>query len=321
MKKTALIAFAALALLSTMVERGETFGSGDKGTSGAQFLKIAPSARPAGMGEAFAAVDDDINAMYYNPAGLGPLKRVEAAGSHSSLFQDMAYDYAALAVPLLSWKKDQRPKNLYGTLGISVANLSVSNIERRGTTETDQPVDKFGSSDFAYALTYGLAVPDTGLSLGVTAKYIDQQIDTAKSTAFGMDVGGLYRVGRAGFALGVRNAGTRSKFVSSADPIPLTIFTGVGYKLADDWIGSVELDQPRDNSLALALGTEYRHDFGDKLVGALRMGYNTRNKDAGGFSGVAFGLGLGYGNFNFDFALVPFGDLGNTYKYSLGVKF
>lgn len=321
MRKTALVGLAALVLASAFAERGECFGSGDKGTSGAAFLKIAPSARPAGMGEAFAGVADDINAMYYNPAGLGTLKRVEVTGSHSALFQDMSYDYAALSVPLLAWQKDQRPKNLYGTLGFSVANLSVSNIERRSVNETDAPSDTFGSSDFAYSLTYGLAVPDTGLSLGVTAKYIDQQIDTVKATAFGMDVGALYRTGRAGFAAGVRNAGTQSKFVAQADSIPLTLFTGVGYKLSDDWIGSVELDQPRDNSVILGLGTEYRHDFGDKIVGAARFGYNSRNTDAGGFSGLSFGLGLGYSNFAFDFALVPFGDLGNTYKYSLGVKF
>jgi hypothetical protein len=57
------------------------------------------------------------------------------------------------------------------------------------------------------------------------------------------------------------------------------------------------------------------------MLGALRLGYNSRNHDVGGFSGLAFGLGLTYGNFNFDFALVPFGDLGNTYKYTVGARF
>jgi hypothetical protein len=312
---------AALFVIPALAGTAGAFGSGDKGTSGGQFLKIAPSARPAGMGEAFAGVDDDINAIYYNPAGLGTLKKVEVTGSHASMFEDLAYDYAAVSVPLLAWQKDQRPKNLYGTLAFSVANLSVSKIERRSTTETDSPSDTFGSSDFAYSLSYGISVPDTGLSLGATAKYIDQQIDSAKATAFGMDAGALYRTGRAGFAVGLRNAGSESKFNNESDPLPLTIFTGVGYKFNDNWIGSMELDQPRDNSLTAAFGTEYRHDFGSRLVGAARLGYNSRNTDAGGFSGLAFGLGLTYNAFTFDFALVPFGDLGNTYKYSIGARF
>jgi hypothetical protein len=312
---------AAFVLLSATAERGESFGLGDKGTSGAQFLKISPAARPAAMGEAFAGIADDINSIYYNPAGLGTLKKVELTGSHSSLFQDISYENAALAVPLLSWTKDQRPKNVYGTLGISISNLTVSNIERRGTTETDTPIETFGSSDFAYAMSYGVTVPNTGLSLGVNAKYIDQQLDTAKSTAFGMDLGSLYRAGRAGFAFGVRNVGTKTKFVSQADPLPMTIYTGAAYKFTPNWMGSVEVDLPRDNSAVLAFGTEYRHDFGDKITGAARLGYNTNNTDGGGLSGLAFGFGLGYGNFDFDFALVPFGDLGSEYKYSMHVKF
>ena len=35
------------------------------------FLRIAPGARAAGMGEAFVAIADDATAVHYNPAGLG----------------------------------------------------------------------------------------------------------------------------------------------------------------------------------------------------------------------------------------------------------
>lgn len=35
------------------------------------FLRIAPGARPAGMGEAFVAIADDATATHWNPAGLG----------------------------------------------------------------------------------------------------------------------------------------------------------------------------------------------------------------------------------------------------------
>lgn len=36
-----------------------------------------PGARPAGLGGSFVAIADDINSLYYNPAGLGRLKRTE----------------------------------------------------------------------------------------------------------------------------------------------------------------------------------------------------------------------------------------------------
>lgn len=295
--------------------------SGDKGTSGAQFLKISPAARPAAMGEAFAPVADDVTAAYYNPAGLGGLKKSQVAGSHSALFQQINYEYAAISVPLLSWTDDKRPKNAYGVLGVSISNLSVTGIERRGTTETDDASDTFGSSDFAYGLHYGYSVPDTGLLVGGSMKYIDQKLDATRGTAFGLDLGSLYRVGRTGYAFGLRNVGKSVKFGSESDPLPTVIYTGAAYRFTESWLGSLEVDLPRDNKASFAFGTEYRRQFMDKLSGAGRFGYNSRNTDAGGFSGVSFGLGLGYGSFDFDFALVPFGDLGSAYKYSLLVKF
>lgn len=320
MRKLAL-ASCALVLAALAAREASAFGSGDKGTSGAQFLKITPGARPSAMGDAFAGVADDVHAIYYNPAGLGTLRRVEVAGMHDSFVQGVNYEFAAMAVPLLSWVDTKEEKNKYGVLGVAVYDLQVGGIERRSTTETDQAVDTFGSSDFAYALSYGYRVPDIGLSLGATAKFVNQTLDTAKANAFAADVGALYRFDRVGLGAGIRNVGSRVKFGTASDPLPTTAFGGLGYKFSDRWIGSVEVDVPRDNSASVGFGTEYRHPFADKLTGAVRAGYSSRNTDAGGFSGATFGLGLGYGNFDFDFAFVPFGELGNAVKYSLVVKF
>src|SRR3989338_9629171 len=98
-----LIALTATAIVGGGLS-GETVladGQGDRGTSGAQFLKIAPGARPSGMGEAFAGVADDLHAIYYNPAGLASLQRVEVTGMHNSHFQGINYEFAAMSLPLL----------------------------------------------------------------------------------------------------------------------------------------------------------------------------------------------------------------------------
>jgi hypothetical protein len=320
MRKTALIV-AAVSLVSLAGRTAAGFGVSDKGTSGAQFLKIAPSARPAGMGEAFAGVADDVNALYYNPAGIGTLKRVEVAGSHTALFQGINYEHAAVVVPLLSWVDTKQSRNAYGVMGLAIYNLSVSDIERRGTTETDAATETFGSSDFAYALSYGYQVPDSGLSLGVTGKGVDTKLDSAHGSAFAADAGLLYRSGRAGLGLGVRNLGTKQKIGTASDPLPMVVFTGVGYKFSDRFLASAEVDAPRDDKIGVGFGAEYRKEFVDRLGAAVRAGYNSKNTDAGGMAGLSFGIGLRYSNFDFDFALVPFGDLGNAYKYSLQVKF
>ncbi len=45
--------------------------SADISNAGLLFLRIAPGARPAGMGESFVAIADDATATHWNPAGLG----------------------------------------------------------------------------------------------------------------------------------------------------------------------------------------------------------------------------------------------------------
>ena len=40
------------------------------GTTGAAFLKIEGGSRPVGMGGAFAGLANDVNTIFWNPAGL-----------------------------------------------------------------------------------------------------------------------------------------------------------------------------------------------------------------------------------------------------------
>src|SRR5882724_12008746 len=144
--------------------------SSNAGTSGAAFLKIGPGARPAGMGEAFTGVADDIHSVYYNPSGLGLLHSPEITGMHMQYFQNIAYEFAAFAVPTAN-----------GTWAVSIANLHTDDIDRR-TDDTDAPIGQFGASDSAYMLSYGKAI-NSRLSLGASAKYIRQTIDSINANA------------------------------------------------------------------------------------------------------------------------------------------
>src|ERR1039458_1672672 len=95
--------------------------SSNVGTSGAEFLKIGPGARAVGMGEAFTGVADDVDAIYWNPAGLGTLKHAEITGMHMQYFQSIQYEFAAFAYPTTD----------RGSWGFAVTNLHTDNIDRR----------------------------------------------------------------------------------------------------------------------------------------------------------------------------------------------
>ena len=214
-----------------------------------------------------------------------------------------------------------RQRNAYGVAAFSFYSLSVGGIERRGTTETDQPVDTFGASDFAYSLSYGYELAGTGLALGGTAKFVDSTIDTTHGQALATDGGALYRRERFSAALGWRNMGTRQKFASDSDPLPLTWYAGGGYRVSPELSVSAEADVPRDAGAVVALGAEYRRSFARDLSAAARLGFNSSNTDPGGMSGMSLGFGLRYEAVDVDFAWLPAGELGDSFRYSLLVRF
>jgi hypothetical protein len=52
-----------------------------------------------------------------------------------------------------------------------------------------------------------------------------------------------------------------------------------------------------------------------------RLGYNTAAKDTGGMNSITIGLGYTYTRYSFDYAFVPYGDLGNSNRLSVSIKF
>lgn len=74
-----------------------------------------PGARPLGMGEAFVSISDDMNSLFYNPAGLGFLKRTGITTIYDQQYiglgVNLNYAYLAAVQPLEN----------YGTFGLSVS--------------------------------------------------------------------------------------------------------------------------------------------------------------------------------------------------------
>lgn len=309
----------ALGLLLAAAE-ASAFGRGDKGSSGAQFLKLAPGARAAAMGEAFSAVADDAYAAYYNPAGLARVKGVELAGMRNSHFQGIAQNYGVLAVPLLSWVDTRRQRNELGVLALSLTSLSVDGLERRGTVETDEPDGTFKSRDLAYSLAYGVEL-GRGVSAGAALKLIDQTLDSYHASAFALDAGALARMGRLSASAGFRNMGSRVKFKDVADPLPFAAYAGAALGLGKRLTAAAEVRAPRDDRPGICLGLETRLPLTESLNLAGRAGFNSAAMDPGGFSGVTLGGGAEFGHLGVDFAWVPYGELGNSFRYSVLLRF
>ena len=73
------------------------------------FLLISPGARPAGMGEAYVAVANDVSAVFWNPAGLAYQSGREITFMHANwlpgLTDDLFYEFLAYKMSIEERKK------------------------------------------------------------------------------------------------------------------------------------------------------------------------------------------------------------------------
>lgn len=297
--------FLAMALAFSPV-----FASNKKvGTSGAQFLKIGGGARPTAMGNSFVAVADDVNAIYYNPAGISNLPRAEFVAMHTEWIAGTNYDYGAFSYPLNN-----------GAIAVSAATLKVDEIQRRNADESRD--GDFEAMDSAYTLSYGHNLSPL-TSVGITGRYIRQSIDATSAATWDGDVGIIKRFSERPISLGltVKHFGAPLEFKNESDPLPLTVDAGFSAALLQQrLLFTADGRWRRDNDPGYGAGLEYRRPIGTKSRFALRTGWDSTVTDAEA-SGLTMGGGLGLGRLNLDFAWIPFGDLGNTFRYAAHVKF
>lgn len=317
-------ALALVALLLLGLPAGAV--SNTAGTSGAPFLKLGSGARAAAMGDAFTAVADDAFAAYYNPAGLARMARPQFGGAHSAMFEGVSYQSLSFAVPFGRSEGRERVETggNHHALALSVYYLGVSDIERR-TGDSTNSVGTFNAGDSAYALSYSYAHDDR-LSLGATGKYIHQTIDAYSASAMAADLGVLYRLNPTGerpvsAAASVRNIGPGIGYAGQKDPLPTTVVLGGAAALTKGLTLDLDLGKARDSSVYAALGAEGRREIVEGIQGALRAGYNSSRRDIGGLAGLSAGGGLAFPKASVDMAWIPFGSLGDAFRFSLLVKF
>lgn len=298
------------ALTFALLCAGTSFSANSNvGTSGAQFLKIGAGARPTAMGDAFVGVADDVNAIYFNPAGLGFQTQSQMTAMRTEWFEGLNYDYGAFSLPLKS-----------GSLGFSVSTLKAEDLEKRSADESLQ--GSFETLDAAYTFSYGHKMGESW-SLGATARYLKQEIDATSAGAWGGDVGIFKKLSGRPVTVGlaIRHMGQEIKFVNESDPQPMTIDAGLGMKmLSNKLIVGLNFQKPRDNDVQFGTGLEYTQPLRKDFRCAVRTGYSSAKTDSGG-SGLSIGGGVGYKLLDLDLAWVPYGDLGNTIRTGISFRF
>ena len=281
----------------------------DAGTSSALFLKSGAGARSAGMGDAFSAVTGDANSLYWNPAGLSKFNGVSISLMHALWFEDISYEWAALAF-----------SSGGSAFGIGVQYLSYGEIPL--TDETGLQTNTFSPTDMSITGAYSLALGNT--HLGQSFKYISLKIVNS-TYSFAGDFGLLQTIPMGSQKLEVaavlQNVGPTVKFITDEYPLPQNVKFGLAYYPSNDLIIAADLNFPSDNVMYYGAGLEYGVKLAADSSIALRAGYNSRNISTGTLSGFTAGAGLKFKDYEVNYAFVPFGDLGNTHRISLDMIF
>ncbi len=279
------------------------------GTRAMTFLKIGVGAEAMSMGESQVAATDDLYASYWNPAGLTRLQKPQIALMHNEWFAGINHEFVGFAVPLGN----------VGTVGVSSSYLSFGELQGRDRDGNETTI--FRPYDLAVILSYARSF-GSALAFGTNAKFLREQIADETGTGIAFDFGALYNFSEMPLSLGfnAQHLGPRVKFIEEAFGLPVTFRLGVAYKLWNEALTlTTDIIRPSDNDLAIAGGAGYT--IGNILH--LRTGYKYKigGNDLGAISGLTGGFGLTLRQFQLDYALVPFGILGLTHRFSLVANF
>ncbi|KAF0127199.1 MAG: hypothetical protein FD189_448 [Elusimicrobia bacterium] len=304
----------------------------DAGSTSAAFLKIGAGARAVSMGGAFTAVAGDPYAVFWNPAGLAVLKDRHASFTHNEYFQELGQEMLVYTMEGEKLRFLRSPALKKGTwaLGLNYFHTPKDLERRSGRYESDplypvSPVEgTFRAYDLAFSLGYGYAYnADTGV--GGAVKFISQTIDDESGSTAALDLGvtrSFNWLGGRLFTAGaaVQNMGPGVKFVSRRYDLPLTLRAGLSHRIPETGaLLSFDVSKPVDNYPFFALGLEQQ--LAARL--ALRAGYRYRlhGNELGAWSGFSAGMGLALERLSFDYAFTPFGNMGNSHRFSISFRF
>jgi hypothetical protein len=213
------------------------------------------------MGEVGTAMADDINAVFWNPAGLGfkdyfdasatdvdediPFRQVSLTYSRwlPQFNADLYYAYGTIG---------QFFEDLDGTVALNFILMNLGEFTR--TYESGDVGPKFMSEEFAIGVSYGTMIAKD-LALGFSMRYIRSNLapQTQQSNEAGVGVSGAIDLGllwkpseldmdfigidlsdRLGLGFNLSNVGPKMTYREESDPLPTMLRMGAAITAVRD---------------------------------------------------------------------------------------
>jgi hypothetical protein len=287
------------------------------GAAGAQVLQFLPGSRAAALSGAYTAISGDADALFYNPAGIGSLRRAGTL-SYEAYVSDVAYGSLGVATRIAAL-----------TVGASVAFLNAGDIREvipdpnyGGNTgiETGETVS---ASESALRLVAGLPLLDGRLRAGAALGFVATALAEQRQQAPIADLGAQYDLGAVTLGMMLRNLGTGLSG-DAEDELPTELRIGAATQLIGGRSGvaniSAELvHRASEGSTTFAAGFEAGLRPTDARPFALlaRVGIDA---EAEQLSNLRAGASIGFREFAFDYTYQQLDFFGAVHRFGLRVN-
>jgi hypothetical protein len=313
------------------------------GSTGHAFTKlsgeafsIGVGARALGMGSAFVSIVGGTSSLYWNPAGMSWEGERELLAMHSERFGgELNYDFVGYSQPIGT-------EDNGSAIGFGMVRLGVSGIRETAVDNPDEDpgpdnrpfaVGSLGTAQYQFLIGYATELKNR-YRVGGNVKIVHKDLDVAKGTGFGFDLGAIIPLGKdQPLSLGIVLQDVPTTFVAfdtgEKETTAPTLRTGLSLNdeiivpgggiivAAATSIRFTERGSTTDQvelarlSMNFHIGGEYR--IGKQV--ALRGGLDEGTPTAGG--------GILLKNFAADYAWFasPGEGLDNTHRVSIGFYF
>jgi hypothetical protein len=251
------------------------------GTTSAEFLLFGAGARGTALGDAFAAVANDISSLYYNPGALALIEHPGAMVSTYDYVAETNYSWGGVAFPFSGGSRSFGLQ--IGTFGFD--NQPVYTVDQPDGTGAVYSVSQtFAGATFAQNFSDRFAA-------GLTAKFVFDQLGEVNGSAFAVDFGTSFHALLSNhpikLAFVVANLGTDLKY--SGDALAVDSPRDPADPTVDN---PPELPQPAElKTKGFALPTVFKvalaYDLltGDQSRLTVLGDFNQANNNRAGFAG------------------------------------
>lgn len=286
-----------------------------------EFLRVDMSARAAALGGSYVTNNDDVDVIYFNPAGLNMLQNSPVAFSFVKHLMD---------INLFSLSYSTEFENI-GRFGTAIKYINYGNFDE--ADEFGNRTGEFSAGELAWILSYAGSF-QKNFYYGASAKVIYSSIADASSSALALDLGVHYAIPsqQINIAAAVLNLGTQiSSFIDTKEDLPIDIVIGISKRLENLplrlSLDFHRLNKKRDDFFQHFKGFTIGAEFYLSKVFSLQLGYDNERRSelkigtTSGIAGFNAGLGILISDYRFNYGYSSLGLVGAMHRITLSTAF